>query len=97
MKLLTNVSEYSKLSCALLTSLRFKYKSWSNAGALMEAIKKDFGSFESFKERFNTATIAVQGSGWGWLVSKSKVFHVTVNANLKFCTFISLLINQFYY
>ena len=72
-KLLTNVSEYSKLSCALLTSLRFKYKSWSNTGALMEAIKKDFGSFENFKERFSTATIAVQGSGWGWLVSKSKI------------------------
>ena len=35
----------------------------------MEAIKKDFGSFENFKERFNTATVAVQGSGWGWLVS----------------------------
>ena len=35
----------------------------------MEAIKRDFGSFESFKERFNTATVAVQGSGWGWLVS----------------------------
>lgn len=35
----------------------------------MEAIKRDFGSFESFKEWFNTATVAVQGSGWGWLVS----------------------------
>ncbi|EDO49016.1 predicted protein [Nematostella vectensis] len=36
-------------------------------GELMEAIKRDFGSFENFKERFNAATIAVQGSGWGWL------------------------------
>ncbi|KAK3736644.1 hypothetical protein QZH41_017025 [Actinostola sp. cb2023] len=36
-------------------------------GDLMEAIKSDFGSFENFKERFNAATIAVQGSGWGWL------------------------------
>ena len=35
----------------------------------MEAIKEDFGSFENFKERFSAATVAVQGSGWGWLVS----------------------------
>ena len=41
----------------------------------MEAIKKDFGTFENFKERFSTATIAVQGSGWGWLVSKSNISH----------------------
>jgi len=50
----------------------------------MEAIKKDFGSFENFKERFSTAAIAVQGSGWGWLVSTRE------SANLKFCTFCSL-------
>ncbi|CAH3121122.1 unnamed protein product [Porites lobata] len=36
-------------------------------GDLLEAIKRDFGSFENFKERFNTASVAVQGSGWGWL------------------------------
>lgn len=59
------------VACQLLGDLNTK--SWSNTGALMEAIKKDFGSFESFKERFSTATIAVQGSGWGWLVSKSKI------------------------
>ena len=58
----------------MATALKFQYKSWSKTGALMEAIKKDFGSFENFKERFSTATIAVQGSGWGWLVSKSKIF-----------------------
>jgi len=34
---------------------------------LAKAIDRDFGSFESFKERFQTATVAIQGSGWGWL------------------------------
>lgn len=36
-------------------------------GALAEMIKKDFGSFEQFKEKLNTATVGIQGSGWGWL------------------------------
>ena len=42
---------------------------FSTPGDVLEAIKRDFGSFENFKERFNTASVAVQGSGWGWLVS----------------------------
>lgn len=37
------------------------------ANKLLEALKKDFGSLESFIEKFNTQTIAIQGSGWGWL------------------------------
>ncbi|XP_061561107.1 superoxide dismutase [Mn], mitochondrial [Phycodurus eques] len=36
-------------------------------GELMEAIEQDFGSFQSMKERMSAATVAVQGSGWGWL------------------------------
>lgn len=34
---------------------------------LMEAIKKDFGSFEAFKEKFSDTSIKQFGSGWGWL------------------------------
>lgn len=37
------------------------------SGALAKMIERDFGSFDAFKERFNTATVAIQGSGWGWL------------------------------
>jgi superoxide dismutase len=33
----------------------------------MEAIKRDFGSFEKMKATMSAATVAVQGSGWGWL------------------------------
>jgi len=36
-------------------------------GELLKAINKDFGSFESFKNTMSTATVGIQGSGWGWL------------------------------
>ena len=36
-------------------------------GDLMAAIQRDFGSFEAMKQRLSAATVAVQGSGWGWL------------------------------
>jgi Fe-Mn family superoxide dismutase len=36
-------------------------------GALAQMIDRDFDSFEHFKEKFNAATIGIQGSGWGWL------------------------------
>ena len=37
-------------------------------GALAAAIEKAFGSFDAFKEQFNTACVGRFGSGWGWLV-----------------------------
>jgi len=37
-------------------------------GALMNAIKGDFGSFGSFKEQFSKAAATLFGSGWAWLV-----------------------------
>lgn len=36
-------------------------------GALAEAINKDFGSFDSFKEKFSDAAATQFGSGWAWL------------------------------
>jgi Fe-Mn family superoxide dismutase len=36
-------------------------------GALAEALERDFGSFDAFKEQFMAASIAVEGSGWGIL------------------------------
>lgn len=36
-------------------------------GDLKEAIQRDFGSFENLKNQLSTASVAVQGSGWGWL------------------------------
>lgn len=37
-------------------------------GPIAEAINSTFGSFVNFKEKFTTATVGIQGSGWGWLV-----------------------------
>ena len=42
-------------------------QSGSPGGELSKAIDRDFGSFETFQEQFNPKTIAIQGSGWGWL------------------------------
>ncbi len=37
-------------------------------GALIDAINRDFGSFESFHEKFTQAAATLFGSGWAWLV-----------------------------
>jgi superoxide dismutase, Fe-Mn family len=37
-------------------------------GELANAIKGAFGSFNDFKDKFSKDTVAIQGSGWGWLV-----------------------------
>ena len=36
-------------------------------GDLGAQIEKDFGSFDAFKSEFSSKSVAVQGSGWGWL------------------------------
>jgi len=36
-------------------------------GNLAKAIEKNFGSFDKFQEKFNAASLSVQGSGWAWL------------------------------
>jgi Fe-Mn family superoxide dismutase len=40
-------------------------------GKLADEIKKAFGSFEQFKEKFTTAAATQFGSGWAWLVRNS--------------------------
>ena len=36
-------------------------------GTLEDALIKEFGSFDHFKEDMTAKTAAIQGSGWGWL------------------------------
>ena len=36
-------------------------------GELMKAIERDFGSLDNMKTQLSAMTVAVQGSGWGWL------------------------------
>ncbi len=39
-------------------------------GDVMQAIEKNFGSFDQFKENFNKAAATRFGSGWAWLVKQ---------------------------
>ncbi|CAI5439528.1 unnamed protein product [Caenorhabditis angaria] len=50
---------------------------------LLTAIKRDFGSLDNLQKTLSTATVAVQGSGWGWLGydQKAKVLKVVTCAN----------------
>jgi len=38
------------------------------SGHLLEMINKDFGSFDTFKTKFNESAVNQFGSGWAWLV-----------------------------
>ena len=40
------------------------------AGKLADAIRKSFGSFQEFKDKFSQAAIGTFGSGWAWLVQR---------------------------
>jgi len=53
-------------------------------GELAEAIDRDFGSFDKFKEQFTEAAVSQFGSGWAWLVLSSGMLKVmkTGNADL---------------
>jgi Fe-Mn family superoxide dismutase len=50
-------------------------------GEIVEAIKKEFSSFDSFKEKFSAAAAGQFGSGWGWLVLNNGKLEVTGTAN----------------
>jgi Fe-Mn family superoxide dismutase len=39
-----------------------------SAPKLLKAIESQYGGLDKFKEKFNTALLGIQGSGWGWLV-----------------------------
>ncbi|WP_270179293.1 superoxide dismutase [Alkalihalobacillus sp. CinArs1] len=51
------------------------------SGDLSEAIKKKFGSFESFKDEFASAAAGRFGSGWAWLIVKGGELEITSTPN----------------
>jgi Fe-Mn family superoxide dismutase len=50
-------------------------------GDLLDAIKRDFGSFDKFKEEFANAAATQFGSGWAWLVLADGKLAVTKTGN----------------
>jgi Fe-Mn family superoxide dismutase len=44
----------------------------SSAPKLVAAISSRWGSLEKFQEKFNGVLLALQGSGWGWLVQDTE-------------------------
>ena len=50
-------------------------------GALAEAINRDFGSFEGFKDEFSKAAATRFGSGWAWLCVNNGKLEVCSSAN----------------
>lgn len=50
-------------------------------GALSEAIVRDFGSFEGFKDLFSKAATTRFGSGWAWLCVTDGKLEVCSTAN----------------
>ena len=50
-------------------------------GNLAKAIDQSFGSFDAFKEKFETAAKTRFGSGWAWLVKRGDKLEVTSTAN----------------
>lgn len=54
-----------------------------NDGPLKQAITNTFGSVDNFKFQFGNTTLAIQGSGWGWLGydSNTKELSITTTPN----------------
>jgi len=50
-------------------------------GKLAEAISSTFGSFDSFKEKFNNAGLTRFGSGWAWLIANNGKIEITSTPN----------------
>jgi Fe-Mn family superoxide dismutase len=56
-------------------------KGGAPTGAIADAIKGAFGSFDAFKEQMNKAGVGRFGSGWAWLVEASGKLAIESTAN----------------
>jgi Fe-Mn family superoxide dismutase len=50
-------------------------------GRIADAIKKSFGSFADFKQKFSEAAVGQFGSGWAWLVKDDSGLAIVAKPN----------------
>jgi Fe-Mn family superoxide dismutase len=50
-------------------------------GKVIEAIEKEFGSFDNFKKAFSEVAGGIFGSGWAWLVKNDERLEITSSPN----------------
>jgi Fe-Mn family superoxide dismutase len=53
----------------------------SPTGPLADAINSAFGSFDSFREKFNNAGMTRFGSGWAWLILREGKLEISSTPN----------------
>jgi len=51
------------------------------SGELLDALNRNFGSFDKFKESFTNAAMTRFGSGWAWLVKSGDELKIYSTAN----------------
>jgi Fe-Mn family superoxide dismutase len=56
-------------------------KGGAPGGALGDALKSSFGSFDTFKEQFTKAAVGRFGSGWAWLIDAGGKLAIESSAN----------------
>ncbi len=56
-------------------------KNVAPGGPVLSAIDKQFGNFDSFKEKFTGAALKQFGSGWAWLVVSDGTLEILSTAN----------------
>jgi Fe-Mn family superoxide dismutase len=90
-EILTNASKYSEtllntgggyLNHKLFWKMLAPAKGQQPSRELMNAIIRDFGSFNAFRESFDRGAISVPSEGWAWLIysdNRLKVTHTTGN------------------
>ena len=66
---------------SLFWQLMGQGKGGQPSGELAQAIDRDFGSFDAFKQKFTQAATTRFGSGWAWLVVKDGKLDVVSTAN----------------
>lgn len=64
-------------------------------GKLSDMIKRDFGSYDKFKEELKNAAVTQFGSGWAWVVENNGKLEImkTANADTPIARGIKPLIN----